>query len=58
MSPPPPPAPNKMGLRNNIAEMLGKVTSDVKVEPALKPLFGEESKGNQTGEARSDISAR
>ena len=47
-----------MGLRNNIAEMLGKVNSDVKVEPALKPLFGEESKGNQSGEARSDISAR
>ena len=56
--PPPSPAPNKMGLRNNIAEKLGKVTTDVKVEPASKPLSGEESKGNQPGEARSDISAR
>ena len=37
--------------------MLEEVTSDVKVEPALQPLSGEEIKGNQTDEARSDISA-
>ena len=49
-------------LRHNelrdIAEMLEEVTSDVKVEPALQPLSGEEIKGNQSDEARSDISAR
>ena len=45
-------------LRDNIAEMLEEVTSDVKVEPALQPLSGEEIKGNQSDEARSDISAR
>ena len=38
--------------------MLEEVTSDVKVEPALQPLSGEEIKGNQSDEARSDISAR
>ena len=29
-------------LRNNITEMLEEVTSDVKVEPALRPLSGGE----------------
>ena len=38
--------------------MLEEVTSAVKVEPALQPLSGEEIKGNQTDEARSNISAR
>ena len=38
--------------------MLEEETSDVKVEPALQPLSGEEIKGNQSDEARSDISAR
>ena len=45
-------------LRDNIAEMLEDVTSDIKVEPALQPLSSEEINGNQSGEARSDISAR
>ena len=45
-------------LRDNIAEMLKEVTSDVKVEPALQPLSSEEIKRNQSNEARSDISAR
>ena len=38
--------------------MLEEVTSDVKVEPVLQPLSGEEIKRNQSDEARSDISAR
>ena len=38
--------------------MLEEVTSDVKVELALQPLSGEEIKGNQSDEARSDISAK
>ena len=42
-------------LRDNIAEMVEEVISD---EPALQPLPGEEIKGNQSDEARSDISAR
>ena len=29
-------------LRDNIEEMLEKVTSDLKIEPALQPLSGEE----------------
>ena len=45
-------------LRDNIAEMLVELTSDVKVAQALQPLSGEEIKGNQSDEARSDISAR
>ena len=45
-------------LRDNIAEMLVKVTSDVKLEPALQPLSGQEIKGNQSEEARSDINTR
>ena len=38
--------------------MLEELTSDVKVEPTLKSLSGEEIKGNQSDEARSDISPR
>ena len=45
-------------LRDNIAEMLEEVTSDVKVEPAIQPLSGEEIKENQSDEASSDINAR
>ena len=45
-------------LRDNIAEMLEEVTSDVQVEPTLQPLSGEEIKGNQSDKARSDINAR
>ena len=44
-------------LRDNILEML-EVTSNIKVEPALQPLSGEEIKGDQSDEARSYISAR
>ena len=44
-------------LRDNIVEML-EVTSNIKVEPALQPLSGEEIKGDQSDEARSYISAR
>ena len=44
-------------LRDNIAEMLEEKTSDVKVEPTLQSLSGQEIKGNQSDEARSDISA-
>ena len=45
-------------LRDNIAEMLEEVSSEVELEPALQPLSGEEIKGNQSDEARSDVSAR
>ena len=45
------------GLRDNIVEML-QVTSNIKVEPALQPLSGEEIKGDLSAEARSYISAR
>ena len=38
--------------------MAEEVTSDVKVEPPLQPLSGEEIKGNQSDKAKSDISAR
>ena len=41
-------------LRDNIAEMREEVTSDVNVEPALQLLSGEEIKGSQSDEARSD----
>ena len=44
-------------LRDNIVEML-QVTSNIKVEPALQPLSGEEVKGDLSAEARSYISAR
>ena len=33
-------------IRDNIAEMLEEVTSNVKVESGLQPLSGEEIKGN------------
>ena len=45
-------------IRDNIAEILEEVNSDVNEEPALQPLSGEEIKGNQSDEARFDISAR
>ena len=45
-------------LRDNIAEILEEVTSDVKVEPALQALSCEEIKRSQSEEARSDTSAR
>ena len=38
-------------LRDNIAEMLVEVISDVKLEPALLPLSDQEIKGNQFHEA-------
>ena len=44
-------------LKDIIAEML-EVTSDVKVEPALQPLFTKEIHGNQSDKPRSDISTR
>ena len=36
--------------------MKEEVTSDAKVKPTLKPLFGEDLQENQANEARSDIS--
>ena len=45
-------------LRGNITEMLEEITSDVKVEPALRPFSGEEIQGCQSDVPRSDISAR
>ena len=47
-------------LRDNIAEMLQEVTNDVRIEPTLQPLTGEEqSVGvNVSVEARANISAR
>ena len=47
-------------LRDNIAEMLMDVTNDVRIEPILSPLTGEEQSvdGNVSVEARADISAR
>ena len=47
-------------LRGNIAEMLQKVTNDVRIEPILQPLAGEEQSvgENESAEARADISAR
>ena len=45
-------------LRDNIAEILEELTSDVKVKLALQPLSGKEIKENQSDEARSDISDR
>ena len=38
--------------------MLEEVNNNVKVEPVLQPLSGEQIKRNQTDEARSDVSAR
>ena len=47
-------------LRDNIAELLQKVTNDVSVEPILQPLTGEEQSlgGKVSMEARADIIAR
>ena len=47
-------------LRDNIGEMLQEVTNDVRIEPILQPLTGEEQSigGNVSVEARADISAR
>ena len=47
-------------LRNNIIEMLQKVTNDVRREPMLQPLTKEEQSigGNVSVEAQVDISAR
>ena len=47
-------------LRANIAEMLQEVTNDVRIEPILQPLTGEEQSvgENVSVEARADISAR
>ena len=47
-------------LRENIAEMLQEVTNDVRIEPILQPLTGEDQSigGNLSVEARADISAR
>ena len=44
----------------NIAEMLQEVTNDVRIEPILQSLTGEEQSvgGNVSVEARADISAR
>ena len=39
-------------LRENIAEMLEEVSSNVKAKPALQRLSGEEIKGSQSEEAR------
>ena len=46
-------------LRDNIAEMLQEVTNDVRIEPILQPLTGEDQSigGNLSVEARDDISA-
>ena len=47
-------------LRGNIAEMLQEVTGDVRIEPILQSLAGEEQSvgENVSAEARADISAR
>ena len=47
-------------LRDNIGEMLQEVTNDVRIEPILQPLTGEEQSigGNVSVEARTDTSAR
>ena len=47
-------------LRDNIAEMLMDITNDVRIEPILSPLTGEEQSvdGNVSVKARADISAR
>ena len=47
-------------LRANIAEMLQEVTNDVRIEPILQLLTGEEQSvgENVSVEARADISAR
>ena len=47
-------------LRENIAEILQEVTNDVRIEPVLQPLTGQEQSigGNVSVEAQADISAR
>ena len=47
-------------LRDHIAEMLQKVTNDVRIEPILQPLTGEEQSigGNLSVKARANISAK
>ena len=47
-------------LRANIAEMLQEVTNNVRIEPILQPLTGEEQSvgENVSVEAQADISAR
>ena len=47
-------------LRDDNAEMLQEVTNDVRIEPTLQPLTGEEQSvgGNVSVEARADISTR
>ena len=39
-------------LRDNIAQMLEEVSSNVKAEPALQRLSGEEIKGSQSDKGR------
>ena len=48
-------------LRDNVAEMLQEVCTDVQIEPVLQQITGEEDMlngANLSNEARSDISAR
>ena len=47
-------------LPDNIGEMLQEVTSDVRIEPILQPLTGEEQSigGNVLVKARADINTR
>ena len=47
-------------LRDNIAEMLQEVKNDVRIEPILQPLTGEEQSvgGSVSVAAQADISAR
>ena len=47
-------------LRDNIADLLQEVTNDVRLEPTLQPLTGEEQSlgGKVSVEARADISPR
>ena len=47
-------------LRNNIGEMLQEVTNDIRIEPTLQLLTGEEQSidGNVSVEERADFSAR
>ena len=47
-------------LRDNMGEMLQEVTNDVRIEPILQPVTGEEKSigGNVSVKARADISAR
>ena len=49
---------NSNELRDNIAEMLEKVTATLKYRQLYNRYPVKKSKENQSGEARSDISAR